>query len=135
MKDGLFKLPYTMHDWIVVAFAIAGTILRIGMMCRNNDTRNPSWEDWLVITAISFILTSGLYELAIYKDWRIEVLYLPFALIIVLSKDIFDWALMSPDGREFVLQTVKSIISSFARKLLNYAEKTNDSIDPDSSGV
>ncbi|QGZ15858.1 hypothetical protein [Elizabethkingia phage TCUEAP1] len=129
MKDGFFIVPYTAHDYIVLSFALSGTLLRILVMYKIKDSRNPSVSDWVWIFLISFILTIGLYELAIHKNWEIEPLYIPFAIIILISKDVIDWIVLSDDGKQFVIKTFKNLITGLARKII--ANETNTNITTD----
>lgn len=133
MRDGLLELPYTAHDLIILSFALTGTLLRVLVMYKSKESRNPSIWDWFFIFLISFILTIGLYELAIFKGWEVEPLYLPFAIIILVSKDVIDWFVLSDDGRAFLIKTIKSLITGMARKIIDNETNTNsnyDSSDP-----
>lgn len=115
--DGLFKIPYSAHDWMVLSFALAGTAFRIYLMYKTPDIKNPAIKEWVGISILSFILTVGLYELALFSQWKIEKLYLPFALIIVIAKDVIDWLFMSKEGKSFLIETVKTIVSVLVGKL------------------
>lgn len=116
-NDGLFNLPYTTHDWLILSLAISGTLFRIFLIYFNKDSKNPKGKDWMGIVLMSFILTIGLYELAIHKKWTVEKLYLPFAMIIIVAKDLTDWLFMSKDGKQFVIGTFKTLTTVFLGKL------------------
>ena len=127
-NDGLLFLPYTTHDWAVVIISILGTIFRLHLVTINKDNRQKiTFTEYVNAICISGIMTLGLYELAISKQWKIEQLYIPFALIIISSKVIIDWLFMSEDGKIFIISTFKMFIETF---LKNFGyEKNNNSND------
>ena len=69
------------------------------------------------------------YELAISKQWKIEQLYIPFALIIISSKDIIDWLFMSKDGKIFIISTFKMFIETLLKDF-GYEKNTTHSDNP-----
>ena len=107
---GLFAIPWTPQDWIIVALALLGTIYR------NSLIRDSNFQDWVRGFAISIILTIGLYEMAIDRTWKRSNFYLPFSAVIILSKDISDFLFNTKQGRKFVLNTFVSIIESILGK-------------------
>ena len=127
-NDGLLFLPYTTHDWAVVIISVLGTIFRLHLVTINKDNRQKiTFTEYINAICISGIMTLGLYELAISKQWKIEQLYIPFALIIISSKVIIDWLFMSKDGKIFIISTFKMFIETF---LKNFGyEKNNNSND------
>ena len=127
-NDGRLVLPYTTHDWAVVIISVLGTIFRLHLVTINKDNRQKiTLAEYLNAICISGIMTLGLYELAISKQWKIEQLYIPFALIIISSKVIIDWLFMSKDGKIFIISTFKMFIETF---LKNFGyEKNNNSND------
>ena len=127
-NDGLLFLPYTTHDWAVVIISVLGTIFRLHLVTINKDNRQKiTFTEYINAICISGIMTLGLYELAISKQWKIEQLYIPFALIIISSKVIIDWLFMSEDGKIFIISTFKMFIETF---LKNFGyEKNNNSND------
>lgn len=112
LKNGLFILPYTPHDWIIIVLAISGYLFRMYLMYKSSDETNPKIRDWFGVFLLTSICTIGIYELAIYKNIPIQTLFLPFALCIILAKDITDWVFMSKEGKRFVINTLKEIISA-----------------------
>ena len=127
-NDGLLFLPYTTHDWAVVIISILGTVFRLHLVTINKDNRQKiTFTEYINAICISGIMTLGLYELAISKQWKIEQLYIPFALIIISSKVIIDWLFMSKDGKIFIISTFKMFIETL---LKNFGyEKNNNSND------
>ena len=127
-NDGLLFLPYTTHDWAVVIISVLGTIFRLHLVTINKDNRQKiTFTEYINAICISGIMTLGLYELAISKQWKIEQLYIPFALIIISSKVIIDWLFMSKDGKIFIISTFKMFIETL---LKNFGyEKNNNSND------
>ena len=127
-NDGLLFLPYTTHDWAVVIISVLGTVFRLHLVTINKDNRQKiTFTEYINAICISGIMTLGLYELAISKQWKIEQLYIPFALIIISSKVIIDWLFMSKDGKIFIISTFKMFIETF---LKNFGyEKNNNSND------
>ena len=129
-NDGLFIIPYTTHDWIVLTIAVLGTIFRLYLVSNNKDNKQRmTVADYLNALVISGILTIGLYEMAIYNRWKIEQLYLPFAVIIISSKIIVDWLFMSDDGKMFIISTFKMMVESTLKKL-GYEKTTTDTNNP-----
>ena len=127
-NDGLLLLPYTTHDWAVVIISVLGTVFRLHLVTINKDNRQKiTFTEYINAICISGIMTLGLYELAISKQWKIEQLYIPFALIIISSKVIIDWLFMSKDGKIFIISTFKMFIETL---LKNFGyEKNNNSND------
>ena len=127
-NDGLLFLPYTTHDWAVVIISVLGTVFRLHLVTINKDNRQKiTFTEYINAISISVIMTLGLYELAISKQWKIEQLYIPFALIIISSKVIIDWLFMSKDGKIFIISTFKMFIETL---LKNFGyEKNNNSND------
>ena len=127
-NDGLLFVPYTTHDWAVIIISLLGTIFRLHLVTINKDNRQKiTFTEYINAICISGIMTLGLYELAISKQWKIEQLYIPFALIIISSKVIIDWLFMSKDGKIFIISTFKMFIETL---LKNFGyEKNNNSND------
>ena len=133
-NDGLLFFPYTTHDWAVVIISVLGTIFRLHLVTINKDNRQKiSFAEYLNAICISGIMTLGLYELAISKQWKIEQLYIPFALIIISSKVIIDWLFMSKDGKIFIISTFKmfieTLLKNFGYEKNNTANSDNPSAD------
>ena len=125
-NDGLFLLPYTTHDWIVLTIAILGTVFRLFLVDKNKDSKQKiGFSDYVSALSITGILTIGLYEMAIYEKWKLEQLYLPFAGIIISSKILVDWLLMSEDGKVFIISTFKTFIEGIFKKF-GYEKSNND---------
>ena len=130
-NDGLFILPYTTHDYIVLTIAILGTIFRLYLVDKNKDSKQRiGIEDYLNAIVISGILTIGLYEMAISEKWKIETLYLPFAGIIISSKIIVDWLFMSDDGKIFIISTFKMMVESTLKKFGYEKNNANNTDTP-----
>ena len=71
-NDGLLFLPYTTHDWAVVIISVLGTIFRLHLVTINKDNRQKiTFTEYINAICISGIMTLGLYELAISKQWKI----------------------------------------------------------------
>lgn len=122
-QDGLFVLPYNQHDYIVISIAFFGTVFRLFLVEKNKANRQSlTFRDYISTVSLSAIMTIGLYELAISKQWKIQELYLPFALIIVSSKILTDWLFMSKDGKVFIIATVKTVIERVLNNL-GYTKK------------
>ena len=130
-NDGLLFLPYTTHDWAVIIISVLGTIFRLHLVTLNKDNRQKiTFTEYINAICISGIMTLGLYELAISKQWKIEQLYIPFALIIISSKVIIDWLFMSKDGKIFIISTFKMFIETILR---NFGYEKNTTNTGDSS--
>lgn len=128
-NDGLLFLPYTTHDWAVVIISVLGTIFRLHLVTINKDNRQKiTFTEYINAICISGIMTLGLYELAISKQWKIEQLYIPFALIIISSKVIIDWLFMSKDGKIFIISTFKMFIETLLKNF-GYEKNTTNSGD------
>lgn len=121
--NGLLKIPYTEEDWLVLSIAIAGTIFKIVLMYENNEER-PKIRDYISVVLVSYIVTMGYYELAILKEWSIQAFYIPFAISIIVAKDISDWIFMTEDGRKFIKNTfivlLEKITGTNTRKTNRY---------------
>ena len=130
-NDGLLFVPYTTHDWAVIIISVLGTIFRLHLVTLNKDNRQKiTFTEYINAICISGIMTLGLYELAISKQWKIEQLYIPFALIIISSKVIIDWLFMSKDGKIFIISTFKMFIETILR---NFGYEKNTTNTGDSS--
>lgn len=121
-NDGLFTYPYTDHDWIILVLAFAGYVYRMYLWYNTPDVKNPAVKDWIGMLFLVIIFTIGLYEFAIYKSWAMKMFFLPFAIAIVLSKDITDWLFMTKEGKRFVINAVKEVLSGILEKL-GYVKK------------
>ena len=129
-NDGLLFLPYTTHDWAVVIISVLGTIFRLHLVTINKDNRQKiTFTEYINAICISGIMTLGLYELAISKQWKIEQLYIPFALIIISSKVIIDWLFMSKDGKIFIISTFKMFIETLLKNF-GYEKNNTNSDNP-----
>ena len=129
-NDGLLFLPYTTHDWAVVIISVLGTIFRLHLVTINKDNRQKiTFTEYINAICISGIMTLGLYELAISKNWKIEQLYIPFALIIISSKVIIDWLFMSKDGKIFIISTFKMFIETLLKNF-GYEKNNTNSDNP-----
>lgn len=130
-NDGLLFLPYTTHDWAVVIISVLGTIFRLHLVTINKDNRQKiTFAEYINAICISGIMTLGLYELAISKQWKIEQLYIPFALIIISSKVIIDWLFMSKDGKIFIISTFKMFIETLLKNFGYEKNTTTHSDNP-----
>ncbi|MCT2563938.1 hypothetical protein [Chryseobacterium herbae] len=114
--DGLFDWPYSAHDWIIIVLALAGYIYRMYLWHKTPDVKSPEVKDWIGMAVLVMICTIGLYELAIYKQWPMKIFFLPFAVAIVLSKDLTDWMFLSKEGKKFVINAFKEMISGIIEK-------------------
>ena len=130
-NDGLLFLPYTTHDWAVVIISVLGTVFRLHLVTINKDNRQKiTFTEYINAICISGIMTLGLYELAISKQWKIEQLYIPFALIIISSKVIIDWLFMSKDGKIFIISTFKMFIETLLKNFGYEKNTTTHSDNP-----
>ncbi|WP_234111693.1 hypothetical protein [Chryseobacterium sp. R2A-55] len=120
--DGLFHLPYTANDWIIIVLAICGYTYRMYLWHKTTDQKNPELRDWFGMFVLVIMCTIFLYELAIYKKWPLKVFFFPFALAIVLSKDVTDWIFLTKEGRRFVINAFKDLISGLIEKF-GYVKK------------
>lgn len=115
-NDGLLNIPYTEQDWLVASIAIIGTLFKIILLYENPDERNPTFRDYISMIFLSYITTIGLYEYALFKEVPISKFYIPFSIVIILSKDLADWMFNSEDGRKYVINTFKLIINKLINK-------------------
>lgn len=113
--DGLLIIPYTTQDWIVLSVAVAGTMFKIILLYENEEEPNPKVRDYISIFLTSYIVTIGLYELAIIKEWSIQVFYIPFAVAIISAKDIGDWLFMSDEGKKFLKGTLLTLLEKIIK--------------------
>lgn len=120
--DGLFSIPYSSHDWIIIVLALSGYIYRMYLWYKVSDVKNPEARDWIGMFFLVLIFTIGLYELAITKQWNLKMFFFPFALSIVLAKDITDWIFLTKEGRRFVINAVKDLLSGLIEKF-GYVKK------------
>lgn len=125
VTDGLFQIPYSPNDWIILVLAICGYLYRMYLWQKTPDVKNPALRDWLGMLVLVTICTIGLYELAIHEKWAMKVFFFPFALSIVLSKDLTDWVFLSKEGRRFVINAFKDLLSGLIEKF-GYVRKTED---------
>ena len=129
-NDGLLTFPYNNHDWIVLIISVLGTVFRLHLVHTNKDNRQKiTFDDYMNTICVSGIMTLGFYELAISKQWKIEQLYIPFALIIISSKVIIDWLFMSKDGKIFIISTFKMFIETLLKNF-GYEKNTTHSDNP-----
>ena len=129
-NNRLLFLPYTTHDWAVVIISVLGTVFRLHLVTINKDNRQKiTFAEYINAICISGIMTLGLYELAISKQWKIEQLYIPFALIIISSKVIIDWLFMSKDGKIFIISTFKMFIETLLKNF-GYEKNNTHSDNP-----
>ena len=129
-NDGLLTFPYNNHDWIVLIISVLGTVFRLHLVHMNKDNRQKiTFDDYMNTICVSGIMTLGFYELAISKQWKIEQLYIPFALIIISSKVIIDWLFMSKDGKIFIISTFKMLIETLLKNF-GYEKNTTNSDNP-----
>ena len=129
-NDGLLTFPYNNHDWIVLIISVLGTVFRLHLVHMNKDNRQKiTFDDYMNTICVSGIMTLGFYELAISKQWKIEQLYIPFALIIISSKVIIDWLFMSKDGKIFIISTFKMFIETLLKNF-GYEKNTTHSDNP-----
>jgi hypothetical protein len=129
-NDGLLFFPYTTHDCAVIIISVLGTVFRLHLVTINKDNRQKiTFTEYINAICISGIMTLGLYELAISKQWKIEQLYIPFALIIISSKVIIDWLFMSKDGKIFIISTFKMFIETLLKNF-GYEKNNTNSDNP-----
>lgn len=114
--DGLFIWPYTPHDWAIVALALLGYLFRMYLMYRTPDVKKPQPKDWLGIFALTAICTICLYEFAMWKDWPLRMFMLPFAITVILAKDVSEWLFLSREGKRFVITTIKELLTAVLGK-------------------
>lgn len=112
IEDGLFVWPYSPHDWAIVSLALLGYLFRMYLMYRTPDVKNPTPRDWFGIFVLTALCTVSLYEFALYKSWPLRMFMPPFAVAVVLAKDVSDWLFMSREGKRFVLATIKELIGA-----------------------
>jgi len=130
-NDGLLFLPYTTHDWAVIIISVLGTVFRLHLVTINKDNRQKiTFTEYINAICISGIMTLGIYELAISKQWKIEQLYIPFALIIISSKVIIDWLFISKDGKIFIISTFKMFIETLLKDFGYEKNNTTHSDNP-----
>lgn len=111
VNNGFLIFPYTTTDWAIITVAISATVFKVILLYYNEP--KVRLRDWISVIAVSYISTVGLYELAIVKKWDIGLFFIPFSVAIVISKDIADWLFLEEDGKTFVKETIRAIISKF----------------------
>lgn len=120
--DGLFNWPYSANDWIILVLAACGYIYRMYLWTKTPDVKDPEAKDFAGMFILVTICTIGLYELAIYSLWPMPVFFFPFALVIVLAKDVTDWMFLSKEGKIFVINAFKDLIGGVIEKF-GYVKK------------
>lgn len=123
--DGLFTFPYYAHDWIILVLAFCGYCYRMYLWQTTPDVKNPTLKDYIGMLFLVAIITIGLYETAIYKKWPMRLFFFPFAVSIILAKDITDWLFMSREGRKFVITAIKQILTGLLKNF-GYIKKENE---------
>ncbi|KFF24749.1 hypothetical protein [Chryseobacterium vrystaatense] len=111
ITDGLLNWPYSSNDWIIIVLAISAYFFRMYLIYKNIDSKNPKVIDWIGIFVLTILSTISLYEMALHYQWPLKVFFLPFALSVILAKDLSDWLFMTKDGKDFVIHTFKEILS------------------------
>lgn len=115
-NDGFFTLPYTDHDYIILFMTISGVIFQIYLLYRSSELKTPKFREAIGIILIAMIMSVGIYELAIGMKMKMQYVYLPFAFIIILSKDVVYWMLEDKDGKRFVIATFKTILNGILKR-------------------
>lgn len=124
-NDGLFSIPYSSHDWAILVLASCGYFYRMYLWYKVSDIKNPETRDWIGMFFLVTIFTIGLYEMAISKKWNLNIFFFPFALSIVLSKDLTDWIFLTKEGRRFVLNAFKEVLSGMIERF-GYVKKDSE---------
>lgn len=122
VPDGLFIFPYNPHDWAVIVVFFAAYCTRMYLMRQNPDTRNPKTEDYVGILFLSLLVCVPSYEVAIKRKMEIEYFLPILGVEILIAKDILDYILLSPEGRQFVISTFKEMLTGFIGRL-GYVKK------------
>lgn len=126
VTDGLLNWPYSSNDWIIIVLAISAYFFRMYLIYKNIDSKNPKIIDWIGIFVLTILSTISLYEMALHYEWPLKVFFLPFALSIILAKDVSDWLFMTKEGKDFIIQTLKEFISGVLRNF-GYVKQNNNS--------
>lgn len=132
ITDGLLNWPYSSNDWIIIVLAISAYFFRMYLIYKNTDSKNPKLVDWIGIFVLTILSTITLYEMALHYEWPLKVFFLPFALSIILAKDVSDWLFMTKDGKDFIIHTFKEFISGVLRNF-GYVKQNNTNNEENNS--
>lgn len=135
--DGLLNWPYSSNDWIIIILALSAYFFRMYLIYKNSDTKNPKLIDWIGIFVLTVLSTISLYEMALHYEWPLKVFFMPFAISIIVAKDISDWLFMSKDGKAFIIHTFKELIAGILKNFgyvkqenQTYNNEENSTTDP-----
>ncbi|WP_379964025.1 hypothetical protein [Epilithonimonas sp. UC225_85] len=125
LVDGLLNWPYSSNDWIIIILALSAYLFRMYLIYKNKTVNDPKFMDWVGIFVLTVLSTISLYELALHYKWPLGIFFLPFAVSIIVAKDIADWLFMTKDGKAFVIATFKELVSNIF-KTLGYKKIDNN---------
>ncbi|SHJ06222.1 hypothetical protein SAMN05443429_10896 [Cruoricaptor ignavus] len=125
MEDGLFTSPWTHHDWAIVILSLLAYLYRMYLTYATKDVKNPELKDWLGNFVLSAICATALYEFALYNEWNLRMFLLPYAVLVILMKDVTDWLFMSREAKNMVIECVRESLSVFLGRF-GYTRKDDE---------
>ena len=116
IADGFLIPPHTPHDWLVASIAFFSYLFVMIKKVNNPKQKNPSALEWIANFMLTLIICNIMYEWFLIEKRIIEYMYLPLALSIILLPEVVTYLLMEKEGKEYVIETFKTIIDSFLKK-------------------
>ena len=126
IADGFLIPPQTHHDWLVASITFFSYLFVMIKKVNNPKQKNPSIAEWIANLMLTLLICNIMYEWFLIENRTIEYMYLPLALSVILLPEIVTYLLMEKEGKEYVIETFKTIIDSFLKKFgYEKSEKNN----------
>ena len=116
IADGFLILPQTPHDWLVAYITFISYLFVMIKKVNNPKQKNPSALEWIANLIITLLICTIMYEWFLIEKRTIEYMYLPLALAVILLPEIVTYLLMEKEGKQYVIETFKTIVDSFLKK-------------------
>lgn len=114
--DGFLVPPQTPHDWLVAGITFFSYFFVMIKKMNNPKQKNPSALEWIANLMLTLLICNIMYEWFLVEKRIIEYMYLPLALSVILLPEIVTYLLMEKEGKEYVIETFKSIVDSLLKK-------------------
>ena len=114
--DGFIIPPHTPHDWLVASITFFSYLFVMIKKVNNPKQKNPSALEWIANFMLTLLICNIMYEWFLIENKTIEYMYLPLSLSIILLPEVVTYLLMEKEGKEYVIDTFKTIIDSFLKK-------------------
>ena len=116
IADGFLIPPQTPHDWLVASITFFSYLFVMIKKVNNPKQKNPSALEWIANLMLTLLICNIMYEWFLIENRTIEYMYLPLALSVILLPEIVTYLLMEKEGKEYVIETFKTIVDSFLKK-------------------